>query len=162
MTIAAQMEVIETAVAAWAGPLNGAVRTAGDLTDVQWLLKATGDGPQVVILWDGETTRGEAEELSMVDRSFLIFISRGRGLALDSGAARTRGTAEQPTPLYDLIEGLREVLRGIEFEAADSDATTEIRPRYESFKPSDLLRDNGLLDGHEARITIGTRIPIPS
>lgn len=162
MTIGQQLDAIRAAVEGWAAPHLGVVRVAGDLTDAQWLLAAKGPGPQVMILWDGETTRGDVEEASMVDRSFLILISRGRGLAANPSAARVTGTAEMPTPLYDLIEGLREVLRGLEFEPQSSTATTEIRPRYESFRPSDLLRENGLLDGHEARLTIGTLLPLPS
>ncbi len=156
MTIASQLKVVRDALREWAAGRHGGVEIAADPEHLFALLQIKPGGFRAVVIFQGETKRGEYEELGFVDRTFWVVLSFGRSMMLDKGNALVTSRAGN-LPLFDLVEECRELIRGISFEEANDSATTEITPNFkaiETFDTGDLQ-----LDAYRIIFTIGCQLP---
>lgn len=152
MTIAEQIKLVKKALEDWGGGAKATVAIAQHPIDFFTQLR-TGPGKlRAVIMFRGEDKRGEYEEAGVVDRKFWIGLSRGKGLQLNQAEALIDESGAGPA-LYDLIEEVRQVVRGLEF-AQD---TTEVTPDYKGFNPFEV--EGWLLDAYNLEFWIGTQLP---
>jgi hypothetical protein len=103
-------------------------------------------------MFQGEQKRGEHEEAGVVDRTFWVVISRGRGMKVDPGMSLVEDVAGGP-PMFELVEAAREVLRGLTFDSE----TTEESIDYKSCEP--FVIDGFLQDAYKLEFSIGCQLP---
>lgn len=152
MTIAEQMTLLREELAEWTRTKRGHVEIASDAVHFVAELRSAPGAPRVAILFDGEKPVGDHDELGMVDRVFLVGISRGRGLNFDPSDSLTKGSTGGE-PLFDLVEQLREVMRAVLFEPE----TTEGRLTYGGIERLEV--PGLLLDAYTVRASLQTQIP---
>ena len=159
MTIAEQINAIVDACNTW-GQNGGSGSKAEAATDQVHFFAILTRGlslkpgaVRVAVASDGETPRGDIEELARVDRRITIGISRGRGMTLESatGLLKDTGAGE---PLYNLAEEVREVISALAF-----DGTTGERVAY--YKGMRRIEVEGfLIDALQLTYDIGTQLPV--
>lgn len=154
MKISAQAKVIRDGVADWARTRNGSVEIALDLNHLFALLSIKPGGFRAAVIWDRQEKRGEHEEASMVDNFFRVYLSFGRNLKLEKGSALTDG-AEGGAPFADLIEELRDTLRGL---AAFDDSTEQTLDFKGAWKATDAHPEL-LVDSWYCEVSLGGIIP---
>lgn len=152
MTIKDQANQVRTALGDWARTHGGRAEIAGDLAALFTLLQGRFAGLMVVILFNGEPKRGEYEESGIVDRTFTVVLSRGRGFA-QGGDSFTQGQAGE-APLFDVAEEAREVVRALEF----SEATTEVAVDYKGLQLFEWPTDRPV-DAYQFTFSVGTQLP---
>jgi hypothetical protein len=153
MTIGEQLKQIRDTLAAWAIEVGGKVVLAEDVGELISHLTTSPGAPRVIVMFDSEDKRGEHEELGRVDRKFLVVLSRGRSMRLDTGEALLEGSAGG-RPFYDLLEEAREAVRAIRFDRE----TTEGIPDYKGIRRVEIA--GYLTDGRQIEFTIGTQLPV--
>lgn len=151
MTIAAQMKLIRDTLAAAVRPDGGTVFVAGDPYQLVTMLRETTKGVRVGVLFSSEEKRGDYEERGAVDREFWVIASRGQGLKLEPGASLVDGAAGG-RPLFDIMETLRQAIRGISFDAE----TTEVTPDFRGIKTFNT--EGYLVDAYQLTFTIGSQL----
>lgn len=156
MTIAAQLLQVAAALDAWARALEkgGYSEVASDPFHLLGLLSLKPGNVRATVLFTTETKRGEHEEASMVDRSFAVIISRGRGMTLEPSASLVKGNAGGQ-PLFGLVESARDVVRGLSFASE----TTEVTPNYTGTEI--FAVDGKAIDAYQLNFQIGTILPVP-
>ncbi len=153
MTISAQLQQIREALAAWAARRKGAVEIGARISDLFGMFaEGAPDGLRVRILFSGETA-SEPQEAGRADRSFLIVMTTPRGLLAPGDD--TRSTAGH-TPPYDLVEELRQILRGLTFDVE----TTAGTPDFVSIGIF-TLPDGRPVDAYQIEIKINVQLPAP-
>lgn len=162
MTIAAQLLAVRAALTAWARSLGGTVEIAGDPFHLLGLLQNKPGGLRVAILFQGETKRGEYEEAGLVDRNFSLVLSRGRGLAIEPADSLVATTPNAGgTPLFDLVEQARDLIRGLQFENTLviplASLTTEVTPNY--LGSETFAVEGRPIDAYQLNFQIGTQLP---
>jgi hypothetical protein len=167
--IRAQLEQVHAALDTWARGERGRAEIASDPFHLFSLLLENPGGVRAIVQFQGETIRG-MEEASLVDRTFLVVISRTRPLSVDASASLVKTTTGGGArPLFDLVEDARQIIRGLQFDAeapADSgygptaQATTEITPLVRSVQPLSVP-DGVLSDAYQIEFSIGTLLPTP-
>ena len=160
MTIAAQLNAVVAALKAWCETRGSTAEVAGDPFHLLALLQTKPGSVRAVVLFAGETKRGEIEESGIVDRSFSVVLSRGQGLTLSPGDSLVKGAGGGP-PLFQLVEEARQIVRGLQFEDTlvipiDS-LTTEVTPNYLGCEP--FAVDDKRLDAYQLNFQIGTQLP---
>jgi hypothetical protein len=154
MKISEQLIQLSEMLSAWTKENGGAAAVARDPYHRATLLAATPAGARALIMFHGETKRGDYEEMGAVDRTFWVVITRGQGLRLSPGANLVEGNAGGKA-LFDLVEEARQLVRGISF-AAD---TTEVTPNFKSIEPFNV--EGYLLDAYKLEFSIGVQLPAP-
>lgn len=119
MSIVDQLNAIKDALGDWARIYKGEVFIGADTGHVLTQIINKPGMVQAYVMLPSEDPYGEHEEAGMVLRTFLVVISRGRGLALDPGTNLLKQVGSQE-PLYDIIENARDILRHMEM-AVDED-----------------------------------------
>jgi len=158
MKIAAQTNYIRDSVAAWAAANNGKGEVARNMIHWFGVLATAPGGFRFAVKFKGEGKRGEFEEASMFDRKFWIGFSYGQSLQLEKGDALTKGQAGG-RPLFDLVEELRDVIRGFQFDPN----TTEVSPNYTgAHELIEAAPDWAMIDGFYLEFTIGTIAHLPT
>lgn len=152
MTISEQLKFLKDQLTPWARDVKARLEIAADAVHLLGLLATSPGAPRVVVMFDGEEKRGEYEELGRIDRKFMVIVSRGRGFKLEPGDALTEGQAGGKA-LYDLVEEVREVIRGLVFNRE----TTEGMPNYLSTVRFDLPEST--VDAYQINFQIGTQLP---
>jgi len=152
MTIVAQLKQVRDAFAAWAQGNSGVVAIAADPYQLVVLLRTASKAMSAVVMFHGETKRGEYEERGAVDRTFWVVITRGQGLKLEPGANLIAGVADGK-PLFDLVEEARETIRHLSFD----DATTEVTPNVTEISPFNT--EGFLMDAYKIVFSIGVQLP---
>lgn len=140
----------------WLTEPGGEVEIAGDAVDLFGMLSAQPGGLRVVVWVAREQKRGEYEESGLVDRTVHIFVSRGRGFTLQPSDGLVRATAGARKPLYDLVEEVRDLVRGIDLDAE----TTEVTLDYKGFQPFDLPTERPV-DAYQIEFSCGVQLPAP-
>lgn len=90
----------------------------------------------------------------MEDRTYQVIVSRGKSAGLERSASVAKGTAETPA-LWDLVEEVRDVMRGLSF----STETTEVTLDYRGWEPLDLGPEAPLIDAYALTFSLGTQLP---
>lgn len=153
MTIAEQMTGILASLETWTESNKGSIHIAGDGVELIEMLAMKPGAFRVVLFFRDELPRGTFDECGKVDRTFLVVISRGRGLTI----ARDQNLVGQSSggrPLFELAEECREVCRGYVTEPE-----TEERPvTYKGLRP---FAQSGelIMDALQIEFSIGTLIP---
>jgi hypothetical protein len=157
MTIAEQMNAVLAVLEPWAAENKGHARAAGDVVSVLDMLRAKPGGVLCAVVWEAEDPRGEwGSELGKVDRKFKVVVSRGRGLRLDTGESLTEGSAGG-RPMYDLVEEVRELVRGVRLPEDQVEDPDDRKPEYLGTGTYEV--GGFVLDAYEVRIGFGTQIP---
>ena len=155
MTIAAQLGVVRAALAAWALNHRGTAAIAGDPVHLFSLLRSGVPGAvRALVIFQDELKRGEIEEAGFVDRTYVVIVSRGRGFTIEpsDSLVKTVGSGEA---LYDLVEGVRDVLRDLQF--GDD---TEDRPDVKKITLFSMAEQ--LTDAYQIEFTIGCQLAVPA
>ena len=152
MKISEQLKAVRDALADWAREHGGQVFVAADPYHLVTLLRETPKAIRCVVMFHGETKRGDYEERGAVDRTFWVVCTRGQGLKLEPGASLVDGVAGG-LPLFDLVEEARQIIRGIQFSAD----TTEVTPNYLGVEP--FSTEGYLVDAYRLEFSIGTQLP---
>lgn len=154
MTIAEQLRRVREDLAEWARRNGGEARVASDQVQVLDFLMATKPGGfMCAVLFESEEPRGEHSELGRCDRGFKVVVSRGKGFRADSGAALTEGSGGGPS-VFDLVEGAREVVRGLRLP---EEAEGEQQAGYRGSGPFQV--EGFVLDAYEVRFGLGAQLP---
>jgi len=138
----------------WASAQGGTVEIAGDAVDVFGMLQTKPGGLRAVVWIAREAKRGEFEEAGLVDRTVHVFVSRGRGFALQPSDTLIRPTGGAAKPLYDLVEEVRDVVRGIDMNTE----TTEVTLDYRGFRPFEMPTDRPV-DAYQLEFMCGVQLP---
>jgi len=154
--ITEQLDLIQSALGDWAAPYGGGCEIAGDIVHAFALLQHQPGSVRAVAWFTGEEKHGSFEEAGSVDRSFIVFISRGRGFALEPGDSLMRETAGGGLPLYDLVEAARQILRGLNFDEVTTAGTIDFR----SIKPFAIATERPV-DAYQIEFTIQVDLPDP-
>ena len=156
MTIKNQINTLVTALNTWGKTTDSKAEPATDLLHFFSIitrgLSLKPGAVRLAVMFNGETVRGDIEELGRVDRSILIGISRGRGLTLLGADALTRDTGAGD-PLFDLAEQVRDTILGHQFDSQ----TGEAWPYYKGLKRIEI--EGMLIDAYQIEISIGTQLP---
>jgi hypothetical protein len=150
MTIKNQLLAIQTALADWTTTNTGKSFIASDPYHIVFLLLQAPGAMRVCILFHAEQKRGEYEESGMVDRTYWVVISLGRGMKLAPGASLTEGVSGGK-PMFDLCEDAREIIRGIQF-----DSSTEVTPNWKGMEPFPI--PGYLTDAYRLEFSIGCQL----
>lgn len=153
MSITEQITYVRDELQDWAAAYGGGCEIAGDIVHAFALLQHKPGSVRCVVWLSGEEKRGEYEEAGFVDRTFTVFVSRGRGFTLEPGDSLTARTAGNAEPLYDLVEEARQVIRGLEF-AADE---TEVTPNFKSIRPFAFPTERPV-DAYQIEFSIGSEL----
>lgn len=153
MKISEILEAMRIALAEWAKPLKGTVQVAGDPFHLFSLLAAKPGSVRVCLLADSGQKRGEYEEAGQEDSAFVVVVSRGRGFPLDPGASLQTGSAGG-APLFDLVEQIRDVVRGIDVDPEATEFTFDFK-RWGKYSPP----FESLTDAYQLEFTIGRQLP---
>jgi hypothetical protein len=164
VTIKDQLELVEAQFDGWAKEHSGRVLIATDPADVFTRLTDKPGGVCAFVLFQNEEKFGEYEELGMVNRTYLVIVSRGRGLELDPATNLVRGRAGGP-PLFDLIESARQLLRACDFtppqdEQHHDPENAECVPDYKGARPWRGAADLPL-DAYELEFSVLTQLEPP-
>lgn len=155
MNISAQMILIRDTLAETLRPDSATVFIAGDPYQLVTLLRETTKGVRVGVLFSSEDKRGDYEERGAVDREFWVVASRGQGLKLEPGASLVEGQGGG-RPLFDVMEDIRQAIRGLSFDAE----TTEVTPDFRGIKTFNT--EGYLVDAYQITFTIGVQLPAPN
>lgn len=153
MTIAEQMSGLLVPLRTWAESNKGSVHVAGDGVELIEMLALKPGAFRAVLFFRDELPRGTFDECGKVDRTFLVVISRGRGLTI-SRDQNLIGESAGGRPLFELAEECREVCRTYVTEPE-----TEERPvTYRGMRP---FAQSGelIMDALQIEFSIGTLIP---
>lgn len=153
-SIKQNLETTRDAFAAWAQKLGASIEIASDPNHAFARLGNKPGSARVVILFSGEEPRTEYEEAGFVDRKIDLIVSHGKGF-VDPGKA----TLETPgrKPIYEIIEEVRQLLRGIHF---DDNTSTEVRPSYKGCGMFQMP-DGKIVDAYVLSFSIGVQLPAP-
>lgn len=155
MKIAAQLKQVRDALQLWAAEKGGTAEIARDPFHLLSLLQIKPGSFRAAVLFASETKRGDLEETSMVDRGYSVILSRGRGLTAKPTDSLVVGQGDGE-PLFDLVEQLRELIRGLSFETG----TTEVTPNYTGTEI--FAVDGKAIDAYQLNFQIGTLLPVPA
>lgn len=144
---------IEAALKVWAKPHAGTVHLAGDPLHLFSLLGDKPGGVRAAIMVRDGQKRGEYEEAGQEDVTFLVVVSRGRGFKAEPADNLVRGSGGG-APLYDLVEQIRDVVRGIDLD----DETTEVTFDFKGFGPYHNPFEI-LADAYQLEFSIGRQLP---
>lgn len=152
MTIAQQLKAVRDAATmiAWAAEVTATVVIASDSNQVFTFLESKPGTPKAVILYDGEEKRGEHEEAGRVDRNFSVVVSRGQSLDINQDYIADDNAGGYP--LYDLVEGCRDAIRGVRFTANE----TEVYPNFKSISRYEV--GDALFDAYKIEFSVGTQL----
>lgn len=144
---------MEAALTAWAKPGGGKVHVAGDPLHLFALLGDKPGGVRVAIMVRDGQKRGDYEEAGQEDLTCLVVVSRGQGFTMERADNLVRGSGGG-APLYDLVEQIRDVVRGIDLDTE----TTEFTFNYRGFgvyqNPFEILAD-----AYQLEFSIGRQLP---
>jgi hypothetical protein len=154
MTIAAQANSLVTALNGWVRQHKGFVKLAGDEADLFTVLGAQPGAVRVGVMFDEETPTGE-NLLGYVDRKFVVAVSRGKGFFVDEAHALA-GAAVNETPLFLLVEEVREVLRSLRFDLVDS-GVSDCAPDYLGTKR--VQYEGHVVGAYAVEISLTSHIP---
>lgn len=158
MTIKEQLLIVRDRFAAWAQGNSGTVAVASDPYHIVFLLTESPGAMKACVMFHSELKRGEYEESGMVDRTFWVVISRGKGMKIEPGASLTQGVSGSAKAMFDLVEEGRELIRAISFEGpTDLPLTTEVTPNYKGAEP--FVMEGYLTDAYRLEFSIGCQLP---
>ena len=140
MKIHALLNQVAAALDTWAVSRGGRAFIAGDPLSVFNHLGDKPGGVRVGVLFAGDVKRGELEEAGVMDRSFLIVISRGKGFTINAADSLTKG-AGGGLPLFQLVEEARDVVRAIAFPEGTTEGTADFKGSQAYQFASDALVD---------------------
>jgi len=158
MLIKDQLIQLRQDAEAWTKKNPGSVAVANTIDDLltQLALETPAGKVGIVILFYGEKKRGEYEEAGVVDRTFWIALTIGKGMKADASARLTDGAAGAK-PLYELAEEFRtEVIQATSFSAD----TTEVTPNFLGMEPL-TVNNQTLTDTLKLEFSIGVQLPAP-
>ncbi len=156
MKISEQLLAFEAALAPFCATQGGDAKVASDPVNLFELLAEKPGSLRVAILFNTEDKRGEYEESGGVDRHFLFVITRAKGLTLNPADSLIRGAAGG-MPMFDLVENVRDTVRGLTIVSADN-PDTEGTPNYLGAKP--YVTPNGILtDAMQLEFALGCQLP---
>lgn len=154
MTIAECLRRVRDELAEWMLETGGTAEVATDAVHLVTLLSSKPGAARAAVLFDGEELRGDLDTLGRVDRRFLVVVSRGRGLLLDSGDRLTAVVGAGGKPLFDLVEEAREVVRLIRFD----EGTTEVVPRVSGIRRVEM--EGMLVDAYQIEFSLGVQLAV--
>lgn len=151
-----QLLAVQQSATDWTKKNPGSVALASTIDDLlnQLALETPAGKAGIVILFHSERKREPYEESGMVDRTFWIVMTVGKGLKADASARLIGGAAGAPA-LYELAEDFRDrVIRSLSFSAE----TTEVTPDYKGMEPLEV-NNQTLTDALKLEFWIGTQMP---
>lgn len=155
MKFSALLNTVQAALQTWAATYGGTAEVAGDAVTAFQVLANKPQGVRCVVWLSAEEKRGEFEEASMVDERLQVIVSRGRTMKLRLGDSQVNSIAGE-TPLIDLVEEARDVVRGISLPADETEVTLD----YQGF---DFVRDSeGPQDAYQLSFSVGNLMGVPS
>jgi hypothetical protein len=115
LSIKSCMDIIAGQLQRYAQDNQGIINVASDL-EHSWRLAANDTvNPKFIIVFTGEEIRGDFAVAAInhrVDRHFALIVSRGRGMEQDRAKSLWKDSGNAK-PLYDIVEGARDVIRGL-------------------------------------------------
>ena len=158
MTIKEQLLIVRDRFAPWARANGAKVEVASDPYHIVYLLVQAPGAMRACVMFHSDAKRGEYEESGMVDRTFWVVVSRGKGMKIDPGASLTEGVSGGGKAMFDLVEEARELIRGISFEGeTDFPRTTEVTPNFKGAEPFAI--EGYLTDSYRLEFSIGVQLP---
>ena len=156
MTVKDQILAVVAALNAWGKTTDSKAEPATDIVHFYSIitrgLSLKPGAVRLAVMFNGETPRGDIEELARVDRSILIGISRGRGLTIQGADALVRDTGAGD-PLFDLAEEVRETVLAHQFDPLSGEAI----PYYKGMRRIEI--EGLLIDAYQIEIQVGTQLP---
>lgn len=115
MRISEQLNVIESALNAWATPKGGSASVVSNMADLWKQAELSSQKPRILICYVGRQRHGSFANgsiLGVSNRTFNVAFTRGRGYASNRGDTLTQ-TVGSIDPFYDDLEDAEKVLREI-------------------------------------------------
>lgn len=160
MTIKEQITALVTALNGWGKSTSSTAEPASDVVHFFGIitrgLSLKPGAIRLAVMFNGEIPRGDIEELGRVDRSYLIGISRGRGLSLQQSDSLIRDTGAGD-PMFDSLEQIRETVLAAVFNAESGFGAPENIPYYRGLKRIEI--EGMLLDAYQLEIQVAAQIP---
>lgn len=153
MKIREQIERVLKSVGPWAQGEKGTAEIASDPFHLFGILMENPGGLRVLVMFKEETKRGDFEELGVVDRSFTVVLSRTKPMFVNAAEGLIKPSAGGKA-MFDLVEGCRDVIRGVQFD----EGTTEVTPDFRSAGPMPMP-DGVVSDAFAIEFGIGTQLP---
>jgi hypothetical protein len=159
MKISDQTKYIRDSIEPWARTNGGTGEVARGIIHFFGILSTKQGSFRFAVKFKGEDKRGDYEEAGMFDRKFWIAFSYGESMQIEKGKALVGGQAGG-RPLFDMVEELRQIIRGLQFDAE----RTEVTPNYLGcHELVEVSPDNiGLIDGFYLEFTIGCIAEAPN
>lgn len=158
-SIAAQLKTIKGIFDIYCTTNKGAAFICSDLVHLWKLLFDNSQGLKILIMFNGETIRGEfgiAAQMGRVDRQFVVVVSRGRCLTPnDPGKALVNDDFNAP-PLFELVEEIRDVCRAIIFDAN----WTERPVDFSNVIPFPTEHTGRIVDAYQISFSVGTQLQL--
>lgn len=145
---------VRDALKTWAAGHGGTAEIAGDVIDVFQKLTNKPGSVRAVVWLRQEDKRGDFEETGVVDRTVIVFISRGRGFTLDPTDSLWLDTAGSGEPLFDLVEEARRLIRSMSLPQETTEATFD----YKGYQPFNLATEQPV-DAYQLEFSIGVQLP---
>lgn len=161
-TIKGQLRIIQAGLADWVTANKAAFEIAHDPYHLFALIRTGGNRARVIAMFRGEKKRGEHEEAGLMDRTFVLVVTKGKSLVLAGDATFAQ---EGDKPLYDLLDEARDIVRGLKFstdqEVAEQTNDTEQYPDCQGIEPF-AVPDGWLVDAYQIEFSIGTQLDAPN
>jgi hypothetical protein len=150
--IADVLQTVKTALEDWVRRHRGSVEIAGDQDHLFALLEASPGFVRASIMLRREAKRGEYEEAGMIDLTFIVVISRGRGFSATTSDTLVKDTS-LGAPLFTVAEEARDVVRSITFPEK-----TEQTANYMGMDLFEFPLDRPV-DAYQLTFTLGCQMP---
>ena len=154
ITISDEANLIQGQLQLFIDTYGGSAEIVSNLKELWNQSTISSDLPRILIVYNGETSRGSFSQISpwhRVDRSWTVAVTKGRGYYSSRGAGLSDSTATE-TPLYDVLETVRDIIRGMTTISEETPS-----PDYRSIKPMQM--GNLVVDGYVIDFTTANDIP---
>lgn len=155
ITISQQAKNLQAVLNTWAVQYGGVAETASDLKNFWEQAGNNNDLPRILIVYNGESARGEfrtRSALDRVDRSWQVGVFRGRGFSAQRGRSLTN-TVVNAMPFYDVVEQIRDLIRSI------LDISEEFPVEFISIRPMAPNPPTMIMDAYVIEFVTANDIP---
>jgi hypothetical protein len=153
MKISTQLEELRLRLEEWATPLGGVASAVSNLRELWNQASLSTQKPRVMVCYMGERIRGpfaDAAIAGMVDRTWNVAITRGRGFSSSRGESLTK-TVGNMDPFPDSVEAVRDIIRNVEGISQEQPID------FKGIKPIQL--GNLVIDGYLIEFTTANILP---
>ena len=153
ISISEQADQIRELLSPFAVKYGGSAEVVSNLKMMWTTVSMANDRPRIIIVYNGETIRGEFAAAAFncrVDRQWIVAVTRGRGWNINRGDSlyKTAGNAD---PLYTVVETVRDLIRSM------LGISEELPLDYKRISPMTSANEN--LDSYAIEFSTANDVP---